>query len=152
PGVDARAEDRDLRFFRQRVDLPRLPDVRVARIREFFGRRHDRGLRFENRVDLRQHLPDRRTRAQHDDVRLRLFQRAPGLARYLHAHPLRQPDDVAEIAPDFGGIDIDGADDRESRTRRDLLRDGRADRPESEVHHAYVGHSVRIILTAMTPD
>ena len=41
-GVDAGAEHRDLRLLRQRVNLPRLADVRVAGIRQLLGRRDDR--------------------------------------------------------------------------------------------------------------
>ena len=64
---------------------------------------------------------------------------------HLDAEPLRQADDVAEIAADLGRIDVDGADDLETGTRRDLLDDGGANRAEPEVHHFDVGHNLRII-------
>ena len=64
------------------------------------------------------------------------------------AETLRQTDDVAEIAADFGRIDVDGADNFESGPRGNLLDDSRANRAEPEVHHSDVGHNLRIILTA----
>ena len=69
-----------------------------------------------------------------DDVRLRRLQRLRGVARHLDAEPLRQADDVAEIAADLRRIDVDGADDLESGTRGHLLDDRGADRAEPEVH------------------
>src|SRR5690348_2487923 len=44
--IDAGAEDGDLRFLRQRMDLPRQLDLRVAGIRELLGRGNDRHLRL----------------------------------------------------------------------------------------------------------
>ena len=67
------------------------------------------------------------------------------VARHLDAEALRQADDVAEIAADLRRIDVDGADDFESGPRRHLFDDGRANRAEPEVHHANVGHNLRII-------
>ena len=49
-----------------------------------------------------------------------------------------EPGHVAEIASGLRRIDVDGADDFESRAGGDLLRDGRADRSEAEMHHANV--------------
>ena len=88
PGIDAGAEHGDLRLLRPRVNLPRLADVRVAGIRQLLGRRDDRHLRLEDRLDLRHHLLDRRARAQHDDVRLRRLQRLLRIVRHLDAEPL----------------------------------------------------------------
>ena len=56
-----------------------------------------------------------------------------------------QADDVAEIAADLGGIDVDRADDLEAWPRRHLLDDGGADRAEPEMHDSDVGHNPRII-------
>src|SRR5581483_8759225 len=141
-GVDAGAEHGDSRLLRHRVDRARLPDVRVARIRELLGGRHDRRLRFQDRLDLRHHLLDRRARAEDDDVGLSFLQRLRGVARHLHVQPARQADDVAEIAIHFGRIDVDRADDLESRPRGDLLDDRGADRSEAEVHYANIWHKL----------
>ncbi len=56
-----------------------------------------------------------------DDVGLGRLQRLGGVVLNLQAEPSSQADDVAEIAPDLRGIDVDPADDLESRSRGDLL-------------------------------
>ncbi len=73
------------------------------------------------------------------------LQRLGGVARHFHAEPLPQSDDVAEVATRLRRVDVDGADNLETRARRRLLDDGRADGTESEVQHANVGHNLRII-------
>ena len=50
------------------------------------------------------------------------------------------PIDVAEVATDLGRIDVDGADDLETRPRRDLPGHGGADRTEAEGHDPDRGH------------
>src|SRR5207302_5022854 len=112
----------------------------------------DRGLRVQDRLDLRHHSLERRARAQHDDVGLRCLQRFDSIAGNLHANPPGQTGDVAEIASDFGGIDVHRADYLEPWTRRNLFDDCRANRAEPEVQHFDVGHNPRIILTAMSSD
>ncbi len=80
-----------------------------------------------------------------DDVGLGRLQRLGRVVLNLQAEASVQADDVAEIATDLGGIDVDPADDLESRPRGDLPRDGAANRTETKVHHADSGHSPQII-------
>src|SRR6185436_12107524 len=75
-----------------------------------------------------------------DDVGPGGLQRLGRVGRNFRADPLRQADDVAEVAADLGRIDVDCADDFESRTRRDLLDDGGTNGAEPEVHDFDVGH------------
>ncbi len=49
------------------------------------------------------------------------------------------PADLAEVAADLGGIDVDGADNGEALAGGDLPDDARADRAESDVHD-FDGH------------
>src|SRR5579871_1844305 len=142
-GIDAGSEHGHFRFLRQRVNRARLPDMRVAGIRQLLRRRDDGRLRLEDRLDLRHHFPDRRAGAKDHDVRLRFLERLRGIARHRDVQPLRQPDDVAEIAVDLRGIDVDGADDLEPGTRGHLLDDRGADRAETEVHNADIWHKLR---------
>ena len=76
--------------------------------------------------------------------RLRRLQRARGLTVHPHAETAAEPDDVADVPADHRGIRIHRADDLESRPARELTRDGRANRPEAEVHHANVGHGAEV--------
>ncbi len=89
-------------------------------------------------------VSDRRAGAVNDDVGLGRLQRLGGVVLNLQAEPSIQADDVAEIAPDLRGIDVDPADDLESRSRGDLPRDGAANRTETKVHHADGGHSRKL--------
>ena len=69
-------------------------------------------------------VSDRRAGAVNDDVGLGRLQCLGRVVLNLQAEPSIQADDVAEIAPDLRRIDVDPADDLESRSRRDLSGDG----------------------------
>src|SRR5207249_5290978 len=132
-------------FLRPLVNLPRLTNMRVARVRKLLDRRHNRLLRLQNHFDLRHDFLDRRTGTQHHHVGLGRLEHSGRLVGNLYADPSAQADDVAQIATDLGRVDVDATDDFEPRTRGDLLDDGRPDRTQPEVHDANVGHNLRII-------
>src|SRR6266508_4542760 len=152
PGVHAGAEHADFRLLRHRVNLPRQPNVRVTGVRQLLGGRHDRGLRFEDRFNLRHHLLDRRARAEDHHISLGGFQCLGRIGGHLHAKALRQTDHVAQVAADLDGIDVDGADYLESRTCGDLFDDGGPNRSKPEMHHANVGHSRELYSPSMPAD
>ena len=105
----------------------------LGRVRQLLGRRDDRDLQLQDRLDLREDLLHRRARAEHDDVRLRRLDRLRRVVGHLDAKRAADAGDLAEIPADLGRIDVHGADNLESLARRDLLDDRRADRPESEM-------------------
>ena len=95
--------------------------------------------------NLRQHRLDRGARAQDDDIGLRGLERLGRVGGDFRAEPLGQADDVAEIAADLGGIDVDRADNLETWPRRHLFDDRGTNRAEPEMHDFDVGHNPRII-------
>src|SRR5262249_55031120 len=107
--VDARSNDRDLGLLRQLVQGARVFQVRAVRIGELFGRRHDRDLEFQNRFHLRHDLPQRRLRAEDDDVGLRGLNCLAGIVRYLDAESAAYASNLPKVASGFGGVDVDAA-------------------------------------------
>ena len=138
--IHARAQDGDPGLPGQCVHATRVPLVHAKRIRELFGRGHDRRLELKNGLELRHDLFERGAGAVNDDVRLRRLQGFRGVALHLDAVTFLQAGDVGEIAADLRRIDVDGADDRQSRPLGNLLRNGGADWSEAEVQHADCGH------------
>jgi hypothetical protein len=105
-------------------------------IRQLLGRRHDRFLRLQDGLDLRRDRLQRRTGTEQDDVRCGRLESGPQIGLDLHPQLPAEADDVAQVVTCLGGVDIDGADDRETTSPGNLPDDARADRPESNVQHA----------------
>ena len=119
----------------QRVDLLRHVAVAPDRIRQLLGRGHDRHFQLEDRLELRQDLLERRAGAEDRDVRTHGLDGARDVVGHFHLEPAPDPADLAQVATGLGGIDIDGADNRQALAGRHLPDDARADGPESDMHH-----------------
>jgi hypothetical protein len=123
------------------VDLAGVPDMGVTGIRELLGRRDNRRLRFQDRFDLRQNLLEERAGAEDHDVGPARLESLGRIFRHFDAETAGETAHIAQIASHFGRIDIDAADDLEPGPRRDLLENGCADRAQTEMQHANVGHA-----------
>ena len=130
PGIDAGADDGDLGFLGEGIDLLGERAVLADGIRQLFGRRDDRDLLFEHPFNLRHHLFQRRAGAEHRDVGLAALDRARHIVGDANLELAVEADHLAEIEADLGAIDVDRADNLKPSTRHDLARHGCADRTQ----------------------
>ena len=76
---------------------------------------------------------ERRTGAQHGDVGPGGLHDGAQVVRHRHAKPALEADDLAEIAPQLGGVDVDGADGLETGPGGDLTNHRGADGTKTDV-------------------
>src|SRR5277367_1531095 len=130
-GVDTRADQGDAPIFRGLIQLRGQLWIGAERIGEFFAGGDDTGLGFEASEQLIHYFGQRRRCRVNYDVG-GLFEDFFCVGGNFHAPgSVGRADHFAEVAADFGGVGINGADDFNGLLLSHEARDGCADRPHA---------------------